>query len=253
MLCVVAPHGTCARGEVECRNKHDACSAKHAKAIDLYMRADLTHATTPEAFRCNRCGVETDNYCEGCEGRQRHGGAGLRGRPLCRLCEARVRLCRTCEHDKVQLFKAGDLVALPGEASDIVDNWLPKWEPGGSQVPGTIVGVHDDNSYDIRIEAGPHASSLETVTFRVQQRRCYARTVGEASFEAIAVDGMECDGCGRPQLDGKAFKRCQCGGPRYCSKACQRAHWKTHKQTCATQDTSSRDTRNARHPQRHGE
>ena len=46
-----------------------------------------------------------------------------------------------------------------------------------------------------------------------------------------------CAGCGA-QDDGVTFKACaRCMATRYCSPACQKAHWKAHKQTCVPKGT----------------
>ena len=43
-----------------------------------------------------------------------------------------------------------------------------------------------------------------------------------------------CASCGRRHavVREKAFPVCSCGGPHYCSVACQAAHWPTHKRLC---------------------
>ena len=43
-----------------------------------------------------------------------------------------------------------------------------------------------------------------------------------------------CASCGRRHavVREKAFPVCSCGGPHYCSVACQTAHWPTHKRLC---------------------
>ncbi|KAG4431779.1 hypothetical protein IFR05_012736 [Cadophora sp. M221] len=50
----------------------------------------------------------------------------------------------------------------------------------------------------------------------------------------------KCATCDKIESDsGIPLKRCaQCQTTAYCSRGCQRAHWKTHKQVCATSNTA---------------
>ena len=68
-------------------------------------------------------------------------------------------------------------------------------------------------------------------------------TMDDENDESVTLSGFSIDGdyhcvhcaaCERPQLPLEpAFKVCgACGGPKYCSKECQRAHWRTHKLEC---------------------
>ena len=47
-----------------------------------------------------------------------------------------------------------------------------------------------------------------------------------------------CTLCGRRHavVREKAFPVCSCGGPHYCSVACQAAHWPTHKRLCGKEE-----------------
>ena len=47
-----------------------------------------------------------------------------------------------------------------------------------------------------------------------------------------------CASCGRRHavVREKAFPVCSCGGPHYCSVACQAAHWPTHKRLCGKEE-----------------
>jgi splicing suppressor protein 51 len=49
------------------------------------------------------------------------------------------------------------------------------------------------------------------------------------------MDANACAQCQRTAAEGLNLKRCaKCQSTRYCSRECQRAHWKAHKKECAT-------------------
>jgi hypothetical protein len=54
------------------------------------------------------------------------------------------------------------------------------------------------------------------------------------SCDPRRADDGDCAGCGRMRRTGEgAFAKCaRCKAAPYCSKACQAAHWKTHKKAC---------------------
>jgi hypothetical protein len=47
---------------------------------------------------------------------------------------------------------------------------------------------------------------------------------------------IHCLACSQlPRLGGKLLACARCGSAKYCSKACQEAHWPTHKSRCKEQ------------------
>lgn len=56
------------------------------------------------------------------------------------------------------------------------------------------------------------------------QRRCY---------QQAGICDINCERCGKKEAAGEKFKMCaKCENVCYCSKECQKTHWKEHKENC---------------------
>ena len=85
----------------------------------------------------------------------------------------------------------------------------------------------------LRIAALMH--SIPHVTKLNVWRRKWPWTVKEKTQEQIDAENLQCAKCGKTDSEaGKELKRCaKCQETRYCSRECQKANWKGHKQVCA--------------------
>jgi hypothetical protein len=87
----------------------------------------------------------------------------------------------------------------------------------------------------IRAFAAPTGFIPNDAMLRVMQKiiLSYIEAGGNPEELADYCAARLCTGCGNASNSGKSFKKCgRCRKSRYCSEACQHAHWPVHKQEC---------------------